>query len=533
MDDTRIARVEARRKAAQQRLDAERTATERNKLGQFSTPLALSIEIAAYARTLLEPDISIRFSDPAIGSGSFYSALLSVFPQRRIASATGIDIDPRFAAVARDLWRPHGLHVVTGDGTDLTTLASLPRPNLILTNPPYVRHHHLGREQKVRLQAAVQRAVALRVHGLAGLYVYFMVLGAAWMEDGGLGAWLVPSEFMDVNYGDVLRRYLTEYVTLLRVHRYDPHEVQFDDALTTSAVVVFRKQPPTPDDCAHLTFGGTLAAPDHQQKVPLRELRHARKWTAFPAGSDGASARKEPARAGTLRLRDLFRIQRGLATGANEFFILPRREAQARGLADRFLRPILPSPRALRQTVIAGGPDGYPLLDEPLVLLDCELPEAEIRAAYPALWAYLETADEEIRGRYLVRKRTPWYRQERRPPAPFLCTYMGRGAGGDRPVRFLWNRSNATAANVYLMLYPTGELANLLAEDRGLEATVHELLQGITSFDLRGQGRVYGGGLHKVEPEELGRIPADAFLERIPRLSTSFSAQLLAGAPSE
>jgi hypothetical protein len=49
---------------------------------------------------------------------------------------------------------------------------------------------------------------------------------------------------MDVNYGRVLKRYLTERVTLRRIHRFDASDVQFDDALVTSAVVVFENTPP-------------------------------------------------------------------------------------------------------------------------------------------------------------------------------------------------------------------------------------------------------------------------------------------------
>ena len=79
------------------------------------------------------------------------------------------------------------------------------------------------------------------ISGLAGLYCYFLLLCHDWMEERGLAVWLIPSEFMDVNYGAALRRYLTERVTLLHIHRFCPTDVQFTDALVSSAVVVFRK----------------------------------------------------------------------------------------------------------------------------------------------------------------------------------------------------------------------------------------------------------------------------------------------------
>ena len=160
----------------------------------------------------------------------------------RIEHAVGVELDPVFCNAARDLWSGTGLDVVCGDFTRVVADDGRPpSPNLILANPPYVRHHHLKREDKQRLQALVRRMAGVEIHGLAGLYVYFLLLATAWMEDGGYAAWLIPSEFMDVNYGAALKRFLTDRVTLLRVHRFDPDDVQFGDALVSSVVLVFRK----------------------------------------------------------------------------------------------------------------------------------------------------------------------------------------------------------------------------------------------------------------------------------------------------
>ena len=50
---------------------------------------------------------------------------------------------------------------------------------------------------------------------------------------------------MDVNYGASVKRYLLDKVTLLHIHRFEPSDVQFADALVSSAVVWFRKEAPT------------------------------------------------------------------------------------------------------------------------------------------------------------------------------------------------------------------------------------------------------------------------------------------------
>jgi len=514
--------TEARRQTIQAAIDATRSAAERNRLGQFATPNALAVEIARYVGTLIAAwRGGIRFADPSIGTGSFFSAALSVFGSKRIKSAFGVELDPTFADAARDLWADSGLKVVRGDFTRVVANGLCPHaPNLILANPPYVRHHHMEREDKERLQRLAYRMTGIEVNGLAGLYVYFLLIATAWMEDDGYAAWLIPSEFMDVNYGAALKRYLTDRVTLIRAHRSDPDDVQFGDALVSSAVLVFQKAPPPPDHQPEFTFGGTLEEPHASNRLTLGQLRTSHKWTVFPSH---ASNDRHMLRAGNgPQLSDFFRVQRGIATGDNKFFILDRASAKRRHLPAKYLRPILPSPRYLKATIIDADEDGYPLIDRQLCVIDCDLPEHLVERRHPALWEYLQTADAlGVRDGYLVGKRDPWYRQEQREPCPFLCTYMGRGANDKRPFRFIHNRSRAIGTNLYLMLYPRSGLAAMLRGRPARAADVHELLGRVTGHELRGEGRVYGGGLNKIEPSELGRVGAASFVERWPELAAS------------
>ncbi|MCL4512153.1 MAG: class I SAM-dependent methyltransferase [Bacteroidetes bacterium] len=512
--------LELNRLEAQEKLDAQKSHTERNRLGQFATPPPLASDILAFIKNNIPEKFKIRFMDPAFGTGAFYSALLNIFPKSRIESASGIEIDPHYGYRAEELWTQSPLNLRLEDFF-ASRLPSKNKPNLIVCNPPYVRHHHLSIKQKEKLQRLVGAAAMTRLNGLAGLYCYFLLYAHAWLEEDGYACWLVPSEFMDVNYGTEVKEYLLSKVTLLRVHRFDAINVQFDDALVSSAILWFKKSAPPLNHVVEFSFGGTLTKPEIIQSIPAIQLGKAAKWsrTALREGKDEENT--------SIRLGDLFEIKRGLATGANDFFILPSDEAHRLKLPEKFLIPILPSPRYLKQEVIEGDAKGNPLIDQKLLLLSCNLPESELKRLHPKLWDYYQIGlDRKINETYICSHRSPWYSQEFRSPAPFLCTYMGRhGAGKENPFRFILNYSKAVAANVYLLLYPKPSLGWYIKESPDSLKKIWEALGRISAGSLVAEGRVYGGGLHKLEPKELANASADSLLQSIPRLSSYVDSQ--------
>ena len=497
----RRANLESIRLNLQAELDQQKTNLERNRLGQYATPTMLAREVLSYALKLIPKGQSIRFLDPAIGTGSFYSALREECGKRQIKEAKGFEVDPFYGGAARELWADSGLDLEIADFTQ----AVPPKAgyNLLICNPPYVRHHHLTPQEKKRLQIASNASAGVCLSGLAGLYCHFMAISHPWMSDDGIAGWLIPSEFMDVNYGQELKRYLLEEVTLLRIHRFDPNDVQFDDALVSSAVVWFKKAKPSSGHEVEFSFGGTHAAPAISRFISASALKDESKWTRFP------KLEVRPAES-VHTLSDFFTIKRGIATGSNDFFILNKEAISRLGLPMKFFTPILPSPRYLNNDAVEADEQGNPILKNELFLLNCSLPESEIKANYPSLWRYLESGREEVGSRYLCRSRPIWYKQESREPAKIVCTYMGRhGNDGRNPFRFILNDSRAVVANTYLMLYPKPNVADIFNRDEGVQRAVWKELNNLGPESLISEGRVYGGGLHKVEPKELAKVPVE------------------------
>lgn len=496
---------ERRRLVIQADLDAQKTQAERNRMGQFATPPKLALEILSFAKTLLSLKQKVRFLDPAIGTGAFYSALLQTFPKSRISETAGFEVDWHYGETAIDLWANTGLDVQIKDFTEAEPPAEERKFDLLICNPPYVRHHHIINGSKARLQESACLASGIQISGLAGLYCYFLLLSHAWMSEGGIAGWLIPSEFMDVNYGEAIKRYLLEKVTLLHIHRFDPNDVQFGDALVSSTVVWFRKEKPSPKHSVVFSYGGTLLTPETSRSVSTETLKNDPKWTKFPL----SNSEKQASNSGP-RLSDFFSIRRGLATGDNDYFILTADEISHRNLPVALFKPILPSPRYLPVNEIKAYGDGTPIIKNPLFLLDCRLSEREIKTKYPSLWEYLEEGiSRGVAERYLCKHRSPWYAQEKRPAAPFVCTYLGRSDGkSGKPFRFILNNSDATVTNVYLALYPKDIITSAMAEDSTIAKKIWEILNNICPKSMLAEGRVYGGGLHKLEPKELANVPA-------------------------
>lgn len=331
------------------------------------------------------------------------------------------------------------------------------------------------------------------------------------MEENGIGVWLIPSEWMNVNYGSSLRCFLTNNVSLLHIHNYNITDVKFEDALVSSSVVIFAKNIPSKDSICKLSFGTDINVPSSIKELPIQELRVNNKWLNFfnkNIKTDSETNQHCP------HLGDFFYVKRGIATGSNEFFIKPRQVFENICISSDFIKPILPPSRELKSFIIESDRQGYPKIENTLAIIDTNVPISNIKLNCPGLFSYLTSEKAaEVSASYLASRRDPWYSQEQRPPAPFLCTYMGRNGVNKKIFRFIYNKSKATATNGYLLLIPRKPLADYLKKNPDFSSTILDFLNSIPDQQLISNGRNYGGGLYKMEPKELSSVNASFISE--------------------
>jgi hypothetical protein len=76
------------------------------------------------------------------------------------------------------------------------------------------------------------------------------------------------------------------------------------------------------------------------------------------------------------------------------------------------------------------------------------------------------------------------------------------------------------------MLYPKPVLAGALAQEPQLLRILWQALNQIDPALLLAGGRVYGGGMYKLEPSELAMLPADRFADMIPQQDKQVARQM-------
>lgn len=463
----------------------------------FATPPDLALDVAGEVGRLIPSDVVVDFGDPAAGNGVLLAAARSVLGSSRVQSARVVELDRIAARLFRDRWSHTNTTLVEADFLQIS-----PEPttwSLVLANPPYRRSQVVAGDLTA-LRKDLSQRLDMRISARSDLYVYFLLRAHAWMRDGAIAAWILPAEYQVTNYGAAVRQYLTSHAEVIRIHTYDASSPVFDNALTSTSVVVFRKTPARSTSLVTVSQGGTISEPHATLTRNIEFLRRLPRWN-FSAVSELGSDTDYNS------IGDFFDVRRGIATGSNGHFVLEAAQLQELGASRRWVRPLLPRSRDVAGGVILADHNGDPVPSSDRWLIDTAEPLEVIAAESPRFADYLRQVNREAGGRALVARRTPFWKQEERTAPAFVFASMAK-IDSAQP-RFLRNLSNGAYLNNYVGLYPRADLSSLTIDTEAFLAQAHQALLGVTNDELMRRGRLYGKGLLKLEPGDLSRVRLD------------------------
>ena len=455
---------------------ASRTAELRRETGTVYTPKEIISSMIAWATKNGKPD---RVVDPGSGSGRFLIAAAHAFPEAQLVA---IETDPLAIELLRTNLSVLGLlhrSVIIDQDYRQADLPKIAGTTLFIGNPPYVRHHDIDTAWKTWFARSAGQfgQVASK---LAGLHIHFFVRTLELAQEGDYGAFITSAEWLDVNYGSVLRNLLAGALGGTSLHVIDPKAMPFPDAATTGAITCFKIQKRAKS--LRVQSVDTLAelnALSRGQLVPWEDAIKSTRWSAIVRPGEKAPA-------DYIELGELCRVHRGQVTGNNDIWIS---DHHSEYLPDEFLFPTVTKAKELIDAK-------YELVDPSTLRRVIDIP-ADLDEVDPEKrklidrflrWAKRQGADDS----YTAQNRRAWWEVRLKDPAPIMCTYMAR-----RPPAFVRNLCGARHINIAHGLYPREPLS-----EKAIVALTTFLRDNVSTAS----GRTYAGGLTKFEPRELERI---------------------------
>ncbi|MCI0488591.1 MAG: N-6 DNA methylase [Blastocatellia bacterium] len=485
--------------------------SERRRIGQFWT----GEQIADWMTAWLLAERPRRLIDVGCGAGNFLLKAAQLMNRNHYQTELhGIDLSPLLlnVALAGFLMRGEASKIPALEVRNYLDFSLPHETDAVICNPPYTRHHHIPPAVKDRLQAFFKTHLHCEVSRQGTMAFYFLLKLIAEMPEGARAAVIVPMEVLDARYGKAARRVLCQQTAMNAIIHFSPQMNAFHKVDVGASIIFFRKGYEKENRVRHLTLDALpetdeLMACLETDKIEKRDLGfgslvirpqddlfEVSKWFAANSSDDSKADWRESGL--VVPLKNLARVMRGIATGANDFFVLPTEEVHNRSL-EPYVVPTLHRNREVQDIILDQA--AWQILAEEgkrvwLLYLNNGHEEAD-----PNLLSYL--AEGEAKGyhlRSLVQTRKRWYGMEQRDIPPIFYTLLTRG----NP-RFILNRAGVRPVNMFLLIYPNSAI---------VKADAVEILWALLNSDfsisrLHSVSRTYGGNTLKVEPRELDNLP--------------------------
>lgn len=459
----------------------------RKKFAQFFTPQPIADLMSDW---LLGNKNSKTILEPAFGLGIFSRTLLNKKPNLNIK---GFDIDETILQEAKshfDSFSNVSLNLEDYMFNDWKN-----KYDGIICNPPYLKFHDYDNKQILQ---EVENKLKFKFNGFSNLYTLFLLKSVFQLNKNGRAAYIIPSEFLNSDYGKLIKEYLLKTKTLRHLFVIDFKENVFDDAITTASILLLANDNnnseihiSTIDSKSDLKLiksyiesypkgkGEFLFAP--------KDLDPAIKWRKYYQVQNSINYNN------LVPFSTYAKVVRGIATGANEYFTFKPSKAKEFNIPESNLLPCICKAKDVKTNFFTS--ENFKNLikkDELTYLFNGHQSKNE------EVENYIKKGEqEEINEKFLTKSRKPWYALEKRPPAPIWVSVFNRNG-----VKFIRNEANISNLTTFHCVYPTN---SDLFSKVSIDLLFAYLLTDVSKDIFSDNRREYGNGLKKFEPNDLNK----------------------------
>ncbi|MEM3389723.1 MAG: N-6 DNA methylase [Thermoproteota archaeon] len=461
----------------------------RRQKGQFWTPEWVAEAMVAW---VLAGGAKELF-DPAVGPGVFLLAA------KRLCEKNKVEVRLYGTEIDRDIVLNSPLRSFADiEIRDFVLDPPSRRFQAIVANPPYVRHHRLSADTKIKLRARAHQIIGKPLDMRIGLHTYFLVQALDLLDEGGRLAFIVSADVCEGVASRSLWEWVAKRYRIDAVVTFCPEASPFPELDVNPVIVCISRRAPsssvhwalckkggTPDLFRWMESEFSFVGPDLE--VYVRDLSEA-VMTGLSRRPRAPIFNEK-----LFCLSHFASVMRGIATGANSFFLLTKRDIERLGLPENFFHRAIARTRDVPNNILTRDfLDALDARGRPTYLLYVDKPFDKLPES---MQEYLKIGERlGLPKRPLIKTRKPWYRVERREVPMILFAYLGR-----RNCRFILNEAKALPLTGFLCVYP----------HEGVEATA--LWQALNAPEVLSNlgyvAKSYGGGAIKVEPRALEQLP--------------------------
>ena len=458
----------------------------RKKFAQFFTPSSIA---ALMVKWLLGNENLRTVLEPAFGLGVFSRTLL---PQKNDVQLKGFEIDPLIYERAKKIFS--GEEKINLSLKDYMLNDWQNKYDGIICNPPYFKFHDYDNKNILK---EIEKNLNCKLNGCTNLYALFLLKSIHQLNPNGRCAYIIPSEFLNSDYGKLIKAHLLKTGALRHIIIFDFEENVFDDVLTTASIILCANDNKT--DKVQFTNIQTINELNIIEKLitvypqqseikthSASALNPEIKWKSYYQAQNGYKYKN------LVPFLAYAKAVRGIATGANNYFMFSISKARKYNIDERYLLPCVCRSIDVKGSLFTKSDfEGLKNRDKNVFLINA------INSNNENVAKYLSKGEQEgINRRFLTANRNPWYSLEKRPPAPIWVSVFNRSG-----LRFIRNEADILNLTTFHCVYPQTNLF----PDVSIELLFAYLLTNTARQILEDNSREYGDGLRKFEPNDLNK----------------------------